>query len=152
TPSMSILHWLRNRANEDAIRQNGVNGRRSPRPGPAPRYRPRLEALEDRWLPSTLTVMNTADSGPGSLRAAIAASGSGDTITFAGSLAGQTITLTSGELVIDHSLAILGAGGENAVSISGNGASRVFDISAGGATETLAHLRVVRGQASQGAG
>ena len=35
------------------------------------RPRPALEALEGRALPSTFTVMNLADSGPGSLRAAI---------------------------------------------------------------------------------
>jgi hypothetical protein len=29
---------------------------------------PNLELLEDRTLPSTLTVMNNADSGDGSLR------------------------------------------------------------------------------------
>jgi hypothetical protein len=30
-----------------------------------------LEALEDRWLPATFTVVNSADAGPGSLRQAI---------------------------------------------------------------------------------
>jgi len=33
------------------------------------RFRPRLEALEGRWLLSTLSVTNNLDSGPGSLRA-----------------------------------------------------------------------------------
>jgi hypothetical protein len=46
-----------------------------------------LDALEDRWLPSTLTVTSLADSGPGTLRAAIQtadASQSGNsTINFA---------------------------------------------------------------------
>jgi hypothetical protein len=32
---------------------------------------PRLEALEDRTLPSTFTVLNLADSGVGSLRQAV---------------------------------------------------------------------------------
>jgi hypothetical protein len=56
--------------------------------------------LEGRALPSTLAVTNTSDtgvSGDGSLRGEIAAA-SGDTIEFAGSVHGQTITLTSGEL------------------------------------------------------
>ncbi|MGZ4238391.1 MAG: hypothetical protein ACXVWT_20180, partial [Solirubrobacteraceae bacterium] len=39
------------------------------------------------------TVTTTADSGAGSLRAAIAASAAGDTINFDPSLNGQTITL-----------------------------------------------------------
>jgi hypothetical protein len=45
---------------------------------PVQRFRPRLESLEGRDLPSTLTVLNTADNGPGSLRATIAAAQSGD--------------------------------------------------------------------------
>ena len=39
---------------------------------PGPRFLPRLEALECRALPSTLTVLNNADSGSGSLRAMLA--------------------------------------------------------------------------------
>ena len=34
-------------------------------------FMPCLEALEDRCLPSTFTVLNTADGGAGSLRQAI---------------------------------------------------------------------------------
>src|SRR5262245_39353163 len=34
-------------------------------------YRPRLEALEDRFAPAVIPVTNTLDSGPGSLRQAI---------------------------------------------------------------------------------
>src|SRR4051794_31544600 len=64
-------------------------------------FRPALAALEDRQLLSTLAVLNNHDSGPGSLRAEIAAAQGGETIRFSGKLAGQTITLTSGELVID---------------------------------------------------
>jgi len=52
--------------------------------GPARRgwFGPRLEALDDRWLPSTLAVTSTQDSGAGSLRAEIAAAQSSDTIVF----------------------------------------------------------------------
>src|SRR5947209_18708959 len=76
------------------------------------RFVPRVEALECRALPSTLTVLNNADSGDSSLRAMLALASSGDTITFDPSLAGQTITLTSGQLVIDKSLDIEGLGAD----------------------------------------
>src|SRR5712691_4688912 len=88
---------------------------------------PRIEPLEDRTVLSMLTVTNPADSGDGSLRAAIAAAQSGDQIVFDTSLNGQTITLTSGELAIDKSLDIEGLGADR-LTVSGNDASRIFDI------------------------
>ena len=78
---------------------------------------------------STLTVQNLNDSGVGSLRAAIAAASSGDTIDFAAALTG-TITLTSGELLISQNMAISGPGASQ-LSVSGNHSSRVFEITAG---------------------
>src|SRR5947207_3049774 len=62
------------------------------------RFRPRLELLEGRDVPSTLTVLNNHDSGAGSLRDAIGHAHDGDTIVFAPSLDGQIIALTSDEL------------------------------------------------------
>src|SRR5437899_2101025 len=85
---------------------------------PEARHVPRVEALECRALPSTLTVLNNADSGDSSLRAMLALASSGDTITFDPSLAGQTITLTSGELAIDKSLDIGGLGADQ-LTVSG---------------------------------
>src|SRR5262249_24619814 len=84
--------------------------RRQPQPY---RFRPQLEVLQGRALPSTLTGRTPLDSGPGSLRDRIAAAASGDKIIFAEKLAGQTITLTSGELQISKSLRIQGVAGQD---------------------------------------
>ncbi len=73
-----------------------------------------------------VTVTNTSDSGPGSLRATIQASASGDTIDFAPGLSG-TIMLTSGALAITHSLTISGPGAGN-LTVEGDVSDPVFDI------------------------
>src|SRR6516225_8670720 len=118
---MFFSSWLRNRnSNARAKRATASRPKHT-------RFRPLLEALEDRWLPSTLTVLNNQDSGAGSLRAEIAAAQNGDSIVFASGLNGQTITLTSGELLITKSLSITGPG-EAELTISGNHVSRVFDL------------------------
>ena len=80
-------------------------------------------------MPSTLTVTNTADSGAGSLRAAIAAANSGDIIAFDSGLAGQTITLYGYGLAINKSLTIEGTPG-SPEAISGSHEHGVFDITA----------------------
>jgi len=129
------------------------------------RTRLTLEALEERTLLSaTLTVTNTNDSGAGSLRAAIAAANqtSGDTIQFASNLAGETITLTSGELLINSSMTIQGlttissgSSGTNGapdITISGNFQSRVFDVENGGSVNVaLENLSIVDGSAGANA-
>ena len=104
---------------------------------------PRLETLEDRSLPSTLTVMNNLDSGAGSLRDAITKAKDSDTIVFAASLNGQTIALTSNELAINKSLDIEGPGA-GLLAVSGNDQFRVFDVSQG-LTVTIAGLTVTHG-------
>jgi hypothetical protein len=131
-----------------AMRQKAVIGARIRRG--ANRTRPhrialRLEALEDRTVPSTLTVTSAADSGTGSLRAEIAAAQSGDTIVFDHHLKGQTIMLSS-ELAITKSLDIEGPGA-NRLTISGNHASRVFDVSAN-TTVTIAGMTITDGLAN----
>jgi hypothetical protein len=57
----------------------------------------------------TLTVVNTNDDGPGSLRQAIADAAAGDTIDF-DLPTPAVIGLTSDELFIDKSLTIAGPG------------------------------------------
>ena len=78
---------------------------------------------------ATIVVSNNSDSGPGSLRAAVASAVAGDTITFAPGLAGQTITLTSGQIDIPpaKNITIDGAAAAG-LTISGNNASRAFFV------------------------
>jgi|GEM_PF-2141847 len=107
----------------------------------------RLERLEERTVLSTLTVLNCLDSGPGSLRATIAAASPGDTINFDKSV--KTITLST-ELVINLTpgsapLDIEGPG-PNKLKISGNDSSRVFDIQSG--SVKIAGLTVTDGLAN----
>ena len=65
---------------------------------------------------ATITVTNTNDSGPGSLRQAIANANNGDTINFA--VTGM-ITLTSGGLGVFKNVTISGPGADQ-LSIDGN--------------------------------
>ena len=79
---------------------------------------------------ATITVINTNDNGQGSRRQAVADAVDGDTINFSSSLNGQTITLTSGELLVNKSVAVSGPGAER-LAVDANHASRVFYIAAG---------------------
>jgi hypothetical protein len=95
---------------------------------------------------ATITVTNTSDNDPGSLRQTLAAANDGDTINFNSSLNGQTITLTSGELLVNKSVAISGPGA-NTLAVDANHASRVFYI-ASGKTVTISGLSITNGTAS----
>ena len=95
---------------------------------------------------ATITVMNTNDSGAGSLRAALVSVANGDTIGFDSSLNGQTITLISGELLVSESVTINGPGPNN-LTVDGNHASRVFRVGIG-VTATISGLTVTNGSAS----
>ncbi len=122
--------------------------RRKTHRNPAPHRRsfvPQLEILEDRTVLSTLTVLNTLDKGTGSLRDTITKAKDGDTIVFASSLDGQTITLTSDQLTINKSLDIEGPGASR-LAISGNDSNRVFNINEW-LTVTIDGLTITHGQA-----
>jgi hypothetical protein len=121
---MSFFSWLASAIGKRQSARTAKASSRKPQ-----RFRPQLEALEDRWMPSTLTVLNNLDSGAGSLRAEIAAANTGDTIVFAPSLSGQTITLTSGVLDINKNVTIQGPGAGQ-LTISGNNSSPVFMVEA----------------------
>jgi len=101
----------------------------------------KINAKQNVWLPlalavmlssnpnthaATLIVTSTADSGPGTLRQALASASDGDTIDATG--VSGTILLTSGELLVSNSVSILGPG-PNVLAVDGNAASSVFDIS-----------------------
>ena len=105
---------------------------------------------------STLTVTKTEDTNDGacdidcSLREAVAASASGDSIVFADLFnIPQTITLVNGEIEINKSLTIAGPGSE-LLTISGNSATRIFLVSSNKEPLTLSGmlLRNARNTAS----
>src|SRR5260370_1109854 len=143
---MSFTRWI---SNPLGLSPGSVSRRKTP--AARPTFRPTLEALEDRWVPSTLTVLNNLDSGAGSLRAEIAAAHNSDTIVFAPSLDGQTITLTSGELLIKHNVTITGPGAGQ-LAVSGNNASRVFEVFKTLNAVTLSGLTISNGVSIYGGG
>ena len=111
-------------------------------------YRPSFELLESRLTPTTYTVSSLADSGDGSLRAAIASvnndpAGTADEIDF--SVAG-VIQLTSGALpAITNTVNINGRSapgfaGVPLVEIDNNGFAGLV---LGGNSSTLAALSIV---------
>jgi hypothetical protein len=94
----------------------------------------------------TFVVTTNADAGPGSLRQAIldanAAPGD-DVITFAPSLNGQTIRLTTGQLIANGNVSILGPG-QDQCTIDGGGTNRVFYFS-GGSTNLISGVTITNG-------
>jgi hypothetical protein len=99
---------------------------------------------------ATITVTNINDSGVGSLRKAIADAASGDTITFAAGLSGQTILLAS-TLTLNKSVTIDGSALAPQITISGKNAVRVFTVNIG-VNATLKSLRITNGFALYGNG
>ncbi|HNG34796.1 MAG TPA: Ig domain-containing protein, partial [Blastocatellia bacterium] len=89
---------------------------------------------------ATLTVTSGADSGSTTLRGRIASANAGDTIVFSGV---TTVTLTSGELLIDKDLTI--NGGTNGVTVTrSSGTFRIFKIDSG-VTASLSKLTITNG-------
>jgi hypothetical protein len=90
-----------------------------------------------------VTVTNTNDSGPGSLRQALADVHDGDFINFARALNGQTITLTGGELLVDKSITISSPGPTN-LTVNADGMSRVLHTGPG-TTVSISGLTITGG-------
>jgi hypothetical protein len=143
---MGFSSWLRN------LRSTG-HSRRTGRPGPAPRFLPRLEALEDRAVPAQigLTVSSLADSGAGSLRAAILtadAGSSSDQFTIGFSVTG-TIDLLSPLPDLSNSIAVQGPGAASLLVERAAGASfssAIVTVDAG-QTASLSGLTIANGDA-----
>ncbi len=96
---------------------------------------------------ATNTVTSLADSGAGSLRQVIADSAAGGTVVFGVT---GTITLASGELVVDKDLTIIGPGA-SALTISGAYLSRVFNVRSN-VTTLVASLTVIYGRTRDATG
>lgn len=97
---------------------------------------------------ATITVTTTADAGPGSLRAAVAAANTGDTVVLPASTGHYLVT--SGEIQIVNPITIKGAGASGSV-IAANGSSRVFEVTSGvpsGATVTFEGVTITGGAAT----
>src|SRR5439155_774678 len=107
-----------------------------------------------RTQQATIIVTSTNDNGPGTLRDTIAAANDGNTIQFDPALNGQTITLTSGELVIDKNITISGPG-PNFLTVSAlfipKFLFRVFHVSPGHII-TIAGLTISDGYANGSVG
>ena len=94
--------------------------------------------------PCDLLVTSTADSGAGSLRAAIACAAPNDIITFSTSLTNLTINLTSSRLLIDKNLSIISTAALN-IKITSSIAG-LFEIGAGKTVE-IKYLQLTSGTA-----
>ncbi|MGZ6266717.1 MAG: hypothetical protein ACXWN4_07415, partial [Candidatus Limnocylindrales bacterium] len=86
---------------------------------------------------AAITVANTNDSGPGSLRQAIAEAPSGETII----VPSGTYTLSSKELKIEKSLTISGQG-SGSTTVRAGGAFRVLHVAGAGNNVTISDFTI----------
>jgi hypothetical protein len=94
-------------------------------------------------------VTTTADAGAGSLRNGINTAPGGSYIFFAPNLSGQTITLTSGQLVVTNNLTIEASALTGGVIVSANSSSHILVIS-NTATLHLHSLTLINGRSDAG--
>lgn len=92
-------------------------------------------------------ISNTNDSGPGSLRQAIADANAGDTLTYIGAKPG-VITLTTTDIALTKNVTISGPGASN-LTISGGGTLEILKISSG-VTATINGVTIANGASNAG--
>jgi hypothetical protein len=97
---------------------------------------------------TTIVISNTNDSGPGSLRQALAIANDGDTIDATG--VSGVITLSTGVLLVNKAVAINGPGA-GLLAVDGNAASTVFQVQANGPV-TISDVTIRNGQGRFGGG
>jgi hypothetical protein len=121
-------------------------------------FRPRLESLEDRTVPSAFTVLNTRDDGSvGSLRWAVGQANAhpgADSIDFdSGAFsAPRTITLNGAQLELSDTTGATSITGPAAgLTIDGGYRSRVFQVDAL-VTASISGLTITRGSAREHGG
>ncbi|WP_414004146.1 Ig-like domain-containing protein [Pseudomonas sp. S1Bt23] len=109
------------------------------------------QAMQDyQWGLATWTATNNANTGVGSLRAALASAQNGDIVTFS---SGMTVQLTS-ELLVNKNVTIdgdLNNDGAADVILDGQYRTRVIEVTAG-STVTLDGLVITRGLVSGNGG
>jgi Domain of unknown function (DUF4214) len=112
-------------------------------------FRPFLEALETRLTPTTFMVSSLADSGPGSLRAAITSVNADTTVDVIGFSVAGVIQLTSGALPAITNLAKMdgttapGFAGAPVVEIDNNGFAGLTITSGADFSTNLVSLSIV---------
>jgi hypothetical protein len=94
--------------------------------------------------PYQVVVLNNNDSGAGSLRQAVSTAVNGTYIIFSNSLAGTTIRLTSGVLLISTNLTIDASALPGGLTINGNHNGNILKV-ASGVSSTLDSLTLTNG-------